>query len=122
MEILRNLLGNLSSGVIRLAVTVGILAAIYLLLLRPILNSTEKISRETNQSIEQSINGVGPNGAGIEDVSKTLREVNRRVQREIRKSFHVAKAHGVANPTKLVKCIQRAEGNVHKIQRCTVKF
>jgi hypothetical protein len=123
---LRNFLGNLSSGVIRLLVTVGILAAAYLFILRPVLDSGEKISHDLNKSIERSVEtsfkGFGNNGAGIEDVNKTLREVNKQVQTEITRSFHVAKAHGVLDPKKLVKCIQRAEGNVHKIQRCTVKF
>jgi hypothetical protein len=123
VEILRNFLGNLGSGVIRLLVTVGILVAIYFLLVRPILDKTGDITRETNQTIQKSFNqGFGKNGAGVEDVSKTIREVNKRVQREIKKSFHVVESHGVLNPKKLVKCIQRAEGNVHKIQRCTVRF
>lgn len=120
---LRNFLGNLGSGVIRLLVTVGILVAIYFLILRPILDTTSDIGRETNKALQQSFNqGFGKNGAGVEDVSKTFREVNKQMQREIRKSFHVVESHGVLNPKKLVKCIQRAEGNVHKIQRCTVRF
>ncbi|HEY2715387.1 MAG TPA: hypothetical protein VGI73_04125 [Solirubrobacterales bacterium] len=124
MEMLRNFLGNLSSGVIRLLVTVGVLAAVYFLLLRPILDKTGEITKETNQTIQKSFNqSFGKNGAGLEDVDKTLREVNRTVEREIKKSFHFAEKHGgPANPRKLVKCIQRAEGDVHKIQRCTVKF
>jgi predicted PurR-regulated permease PerM len=119
---LRNFLGNLSSGVIRLLVTVGILVAVYFLIVRPALDTTKQISKEANQSFEKSFKGFGNNGAGIEDVNKTLREVNKQVQRQIQQSFHVAKAHGVLDPKKLVKCIQRADGNVHKIQRCTVKF
>jgi hypothetical protein len=123
VEFLRNFLGNLSSGVIRLLVTVGILAAVYFFLLRPILDKAGEIGKEANESVQKSVsNGFGGNGAGIEDVGKEIREVSKRVRREIRRSFHVAEAHGVANPKKLVKCIQHAEGNAHKIQRCTVKF
>src|SRR5437870_5163227 len=122
MEILRNILGNLGSGIIRLLVTVGILAAVGFFIVRPVLNSTEKITKESNETFQKSFNGFGKNGAGVEDVGKTIREVNRQVQREIKRSFHVAKAHGVSNPTKLVKCIDRDAGDVHKIQRCTVKF
>jgi hypothetical protein len=123
VEILRNLLGNLGSGLIRLLVTVGILAAVGYFLVRPALETTERISKEANDSIQKSFNhGFGKNGAGIEDVDKTLRDVNRRVQKEIKRSFHVVESHGVVSPRKLVKCIQRADGNVHKIQHCTVKF
>ena len=104
-------------------VTVGILAAVGYFIVRPALDTTEKLSKEANQSFQNSFNGFGKNGAGLEDVNKTLHEVNVTVEREIKKSFHVAEVHGVpADPKKLVKCIQRADGNVHRIQRCTVKF
>jgi hypothetical protein len=122
VEILRNILGNLSSGVIRLVVTVGILAAVGFFIVRPVLDTTEKLGREANESFEKSFNGFGKNGAGIDDVSKEIREVDEQVQRQIRQSFHVAKVHGVSDPKKLVRCIQRAAGDVHRIQRCTVKY
>jgi len=128
VEILRNLLGNLGSGVIRLVVAVGIIAAVGYFLVRPALDTTEKLSKEANDSIQKSINGslnksLGKNGAGLEDVNKTLQEVNKTVEREIKKSFHFAEKHGgAASPKKLVRCIERAEGNVHKIQRCTIRF
>lgn len=122
MEVLRNFLGNLGSGVIRLAVTVGILAAVGIFIVRPALDATEQISHEANESFEKSFQGFGKNGAGIEDIGKEIHEVNKQVQREIKRSFHAAEAHGVTNPTKLVKCIQHAEGDAHKIQRCTVRF
>jgi hypothetical protein len=119
---LRNFLGNLGSGVVRLLVTVGILAAIGFFIVRPALDATKQISKESNETFQKSFHGLGKNGAGIEDVTKEVREVSKQVQRQIKRSFHVAKAHGVASPKKLVKCIQRAEGDVHKIQHCTVKF
>ncbi len=59
-------------------------------------------------------------GADVTDIGKTIDQVNRKVQREIRRSFHTAKRDG--NPKQLVNCIQRAHGDVHRIQRCTVKF
>jgi hypothetical protein len=123
VEVLRNFLGNLGSGVIRLAVAVGILAAIAIFIVRPALDTTKQISRETNESIQRSFSqSFGKNGAGLEDVEKTLQEVKPTVEREVRKSFHVAKAHGPGDPKRLIKCIQHAAGDVHKIQRCTVKF
>jgi predicted PurR-regulated permease PerM len=123
VEILRNFLGNLSSGVIRLLVTVGILVAVYLLIVRPILDKTGEITKETNESIQKSFNrGFGNNGPGLEDINKTLKEVNKTVEREIEHSLHVAKVHGVGSPKRLVKCIQRAHADVQKIDRCTARF
>lgn len=117
MDILRNLFGSLTSGIIRLAVTVGILAAAYFFIVKPVLKTTDNAIDSANKSFEKTFH---TNGADITDISKTIDDVNKQVQREIRRSFHVAKKEG--NPKRLIKCIERAEGNVHRIQRCTVKF
>jgi predicted PurR-regulated permease PerM len=115
MDVLRNLFGNLSAGIIRLLVTVGILAAVYFFLVRPALDTTENISRETNQSIQKSFENNGLN-----DISGTIDDVNRQVQREIRKSLRASKQQGDAD--KLIRCIQRAHQDVNKIQRCSERF
>jgi len=117
MDILRNLFGSLTSGIIRLLVTVGILAAAYFFIVKPVLKTTDKAIDGANQSFEKSF---GIKGADITDISKTIEDVNRQVKREIKRSFHVAEKEG--NPKRLVKCIKRSHGNVQKIQRCTVKF
>ncbi len=117
MDFLRNLFGNLTSGIIRLLVTVGIIAAIGYFLVKPALDTTNKAIDSANRSFEK---GFGTNGVDITDINGTIEQVNRQVQREIRKSFKVAKKDG--NPKRLVKCIQRAKGDVARIQRCTVKF
>lgn len=115
MDILRNLFGNVTAGIIRLLVTVGILAAVYFFIVKPALDTTENISRETNQSIQRSFQGNGLN-----DISGTIEDVNRQVQREIKKSFRASKQQGDAD--KLINCIQRANQNVNKIQRCSERF
>ncbi len=117
MDILRNLFGSLTSGIIRLAVAVGILAAAYFFIVKPVLKTTSDTFKEANKSFEKSF---GANGADLGDISKTIDSVNHQVQIQIQRSFHSAKKHG--NPKKLVRCVQHANGNVHKIQRCTVKF
>ncbi|HEX5713788.1 MAG TPA: hypothetical protein VFX85_10780 [Solirubrobacterales bacterium] len=117
MDILRNLFGSLSSGIIRLLVTVGILAAAYFFIVKPVLSTTEKAIDGANKSFERTF---GVPGADITDVSGTIEDVNRRVRREIRRSFHVAEKEG--NPKRLVKCIKRSHGDVQKIEKCTVKF
>jgi hypothetical protein len=117
MDILRNLFGNLTSGIIRLLVTVGIIAAIGFFLVKPALDTANKGIDSYNKTFEESF---GPNGANLGDINKTLDDVNHQVQVQIERSFHTAKKHG--NPNKLVRCVQHAEGNVNKIKRCTVKF
>lgn len=115
MEVLRNLFGTLTSGIIRLAVTVGILAAVYFFIVRPVLDTTEKTVHETNQAFEHSFEN-----SGLDKINKTIEGVNHQVQVQIHRSFHVAKVHG--NPTKLIKCIKRADQDVAKIERCTRRF
>jgi hypothetical protein len=117
MDFLRNLFGNLTSGIIRLLVTVGILAAAYFFIVKPVLKTTDNAIDSANQSFERSFH---TKGVDITDISGTIDKVNRQVQREIRRSFKAAKHEG--NPSRLVKCIQHAKGDVNKIQRCTVKF
>ena len=117
MDLLRNLFGNLTSGIIRLLVTVGILAAAYFFIVKPVLKTTDNAIESANKSFEKSF---GVKGADITDIDRTIEDVNQQVQRQIRRSFHVAKKEG--NPKRLVKCIQRSHGNVQKIERCTVKF
>jgi hypothetical protein len=116
MDILRNIFGSLTSGVIRLLVSVGILAAAYFFIVKPVLHTTDNAIDSANKTFEKSFGAKG----GLGEISKTIDSVNHQVQIQIHRSFHTAKVNG--NPKKLVRCIQHAEGNVHRIQRCTVKF
>jgi predicted PurR-regulated permease PerM len=115
MDVLRNLFGNLSAGIIRLLVTVGILAAVGFFLVKPALETTKEISRETNQSIQN-----GFQQSDLTNINKTIDDVNRRVQREIKQSLRASKQQGDAD--KLIGCIRRAHQNVNKIQRCSERF
>jgi preprotein translocase subunit YajC len=115
MDILRNLFGNLSAGIIRLLVTVGILAAVYFFIVRPTLDTTEKISNEVNVNVQK-----GFEQSDLGDIDKTIDDVNRQVQREIKKSLRASKQQGDAD--QLIRCIQRAHQNVVKIQHCSERF
>ncbi len=116
MDLLRSLFGAVTSGVIRLFVAVGILAAAYFFIVKPVLHTTDNAINSANQSFERSF-GTDVN---LGDIGKTIEDVNRRVQREIRRSFHASKRNG--SPKRLLHCIERANGNTHRIHRCTVKF
>jgi hypothetical protein len=115
MDVLRNLFGNVTAGIIRLLVTVGILAAVYFFIVRPVLDTSENIGRETNQSIQNSVKN-----SGINNISGTIDDVNRQVQREIRKSIRQSQQQG--NADKLIRCIQRVRPDVDKMQRCSRRW
>jgi len=105
MDLLRNLFGNVASGIIRLAVTAGVLFLCYLFIVKPVLKTT-------NDAIESS---------GLDQIGKSLEGMSMQVKREVHHSFEVTKRKG-ANPRKLVTCVKRADGDVQRIQRCTRRF
>jgi predicted PurR-regulated permease PerM len=112
MEVLRNLFGNLTAGIIRLLVTVGILAAVYFFVVKPTLDTTKTISHEVNGNIQQSLKEA--------NIGRTIEHVNVKVQREIKKSIRSSTHQGQAE--KLIHCIQRAHQDVDRIQRCGAKY
>jgi hypothetical protein len=116
MDFLRNLFGNLTTGVIRIAVAVAILGAAYLFIVKPVMDTTNNAIDSANKTFEKSF------GTGLDmgDINKTIENVNHQVQIQVKRSFHVAKKQG--DPMKLVHCVQRAHGDVQRIQRCTVKY
>jgi len=93
-------------------VTVGILAGVYFFVVKPTLDTTEKISSEVNGNIQKSLQEA--------HIGKTMENVNRQVQREIKRSLRQTPSHSAAN--KLIRCIQRAHQDVHKIERCNEKY
>ena len=95
--------------------TVGILAAVYFFVVRPALDTTEKISHEVNINVQK-----GFEQTNLGNIDKTINDVNRKVQREIKRSLRQSKQHGAAN--RLIDCIQRAHQDVTKIQHCTEKY
>jgi len=115
MDVLRNLFGNLTAGIIRLLVTVGILVAVYFLFVKPTLDTTKDISHEVNLNVQKSFEQ-----GGLSEISETIDDVNRRVQRQVKQSLRASQKQGDAD--KLIGCIQRAHQNVNKIQRCSDRF
>jgi len=105
VDILRNLFGNLTSGIIRLAVGAGILFCAYLFIVKPVLNTTEEAFHSS----------------GLDQIGKTLNTVNVQVQRQIRRSFKLTRSQG-GNPQRLIHCIKHARQDVERIERCTRRF
>ncbi|MGN6816786.1 MAG: hypothetical protein ACTHK3_12015 [Solirubrobacterales bacterium] len=96
--------------------TVGILAAAYFFIVRPVLDTTNNAIDSADKTFEKSF-GTELN---LGNVDKTIEDVNHKVQREIRRSFHQSQQHGHAD--KLIHCIQHAHHDVHRIERCTAKY
>jgi hypothetical protein len=104
VDLLRNLFGNVTSGIIRLAVFAGMLLLLYFLIVKPVLKTTTDAIHST----------------GLDQIGKSLEGMSTEIKREVHRSFEVTSPGGQRK--KLVHCIQRAEGNVHRIERCTRRF
>jgi hypothetical protein len=124
MEFLQQLFGNLTSGIIRLGVAVGILAAVGIFIVKPVLDTTNHAVDSSNKIFEKSFESSTIDTKAIEEkINKSIEEVNGQVQVQVEHSFHTAKVHGGDKRTeKLLHCIQRANGNVHRIERCSKRF
>jgi uncharacterized membrane protein YhiD involved in acid resistance len=124
MEFLTNLFGNLTSGIIRLGVTVGILAAVYFFIVKPVLHTTEHTVDSANKAFEHSFDSSTFDTKAIEDqVNKAIEDVNKSTQVQVEHSFHVTKIEaGPKKQQKLLHCVQRSNGNVHKMERCAKRF
>ena len=75
MDILRNLFGSLTSGIIRLLVAVGILAAAYFFIVKPVLKTTDK-AIERQPDLRKVLRRPG---VDLTDIGETIEDVNRRV-------------------------------------------
>jgi hypothetical protein len=104
VDLLRNLFGNVTSGIIRLAVTAGILFLVYLFIVKPVLDTTTDVIHST----------------GLDKVGDSLEGVSKEIKREVRHSFQ--SSNPGAQRKRLVRCVQRADGNVHRIEACTQRF
>lgn len=121
MDFFENFFGNLSSGVIRLVVAVGILAAVSIFIVKPILSTTNHAVDSANESVSKAFEESAKMTQGIEaEVNKTVEDTNKQVQRQVERSTHTARANG--NSEKLLRCIQRAHQNVHRIERCAQRY
>jgi hypothetical protein len=104
MDLLRNLFGNVTSGIIRLAVTAGVLVLCYLFIVKPVLDTTTEVIKSS----------------GLSEIGKSLNGVGREIKRQVRHSLKVT-GKGIDHQ-KLVDCVTVANGNTKKIQRCTRRF
>jgi hypothetical protein len=92
---------TLARSLIRLIVTVGILAAVYFFMVRPILDTTnDTIDRAfdgVNSSLDNAFDDAGVNPPNLTGVGKTDAE-------------------------RVLACVQRVEPDTTKMQRCAARF
>jgi hypothetical protein len=100
--------GTFINPLLKIITVVAILGATYIFILEPVLDTTEDISDNLNNSISESVQSTN------EQIDKALRQSGAAQTVEIPQSSQ----DSIKEANKLLDCIQRANGNVDKIQRC----
>jgi predicted PurR-regulated permease PerM len=128
VDFLKSLAGMFTSSVLRLAVSVGILAAAYFFIVRPVLDTTNEalktaggFNQSLNANIQQSVQQSNTNPDVGRQIQRSIRRANRQVQRALNQSLNQT-APSQARQRRLLHCVQRAHGNTKRIQRCTRRF
>jgi hypothetical protein len=121
MDFLRSLFGSLTSSVLRLAVTVGTLAAVYFFILKPILDTTnetvDKFSQPLNQSLQLS-------QQQFQQAQRQIRQGANQAdvpQQQAPGQVQITRTLSGLTPRqarKLTRCIQRNQGSVSGFNRC----
>ena len=121
MDTFRNLFGNATATIFRLIVVAGTIILVSIFIVKPALDTTEKAieaGSNFNNTIRQSTDPTRIS----RQIQRNINQTNRRVQRQIRQAQRRTAQPGGANPQALLRCIQRANQNVQKINACAQKF
>lgn len=108
--------GTIINPLLKVVTTVAILAAVYFFIVKPSLETTEKIS-----------SGITENSQNIrESVQDSIRESQTGTQAQVDQALNQAQRAiedaGIKNGssgTDLLECVQNAAGDVEAMQRCT---
>jgi hypothetical protein len=104
-------LGNISLRLVGLLCTLAVLGAVYFLFVKPAMDTTNKAFN--------SVGFGGNNGAGIEkQVEKTLKAARHQMNQSFQQGNTASGQATQVNITKIQNCVNRAHGNVNKLQRC----
>lgn len=118
---LSSLVGSLTSGIIRLAITAATLLLVYFLILKPILQTTENVSKgfANDASVQKALESVNKTFDG-----EHLESVQRQIETQIRKitSDSGQSKSETRRSQRLLRCVQKSAGNVDRMQRCAERF
>jgi hypothetical protein len=117
-----------TSSVLRLAVGVGVLAAAYLFIVKPVLDTTDKaletaggFNQTLNANIQQSVQQSNVNPNVGRQIRRSIRRANHQIQRQLNRDLNRT-ASNRRRQRHLLRCVQHANGNVSRIQRCARRF
>jgi hypothetical protein len=107
--------GTVINPIIKIVTTVAVLAAAYFFIIRPVLDTTEKVVDDASKSFQDFNTGGGGSGSGNTDFeyNSALSLAESRVS-SLQGPWPEAARH-------IEKCIKAAELNANRMQRCADK-
>lgn len=105
--------GTLVNAVVRIVVLAATLALVYFLILRPILDTTETVSGGISGNIQNAFDDV--NKAFEQSNAAGVQGSRVRIKRQIKTTSGV-------DQRRLLSCVQNANQNISRIQRCANRF
>lgn len=114
-----NLFGNLTSGLIRLAITAATILLVYLFILKPILATTENVTGNLTGegSVQKVMDSVSEAFAGEGSDS-----VRRQIESQLRGAGSGSATPETRKARRLLACIENSAGDVDRMQRCAKRF
>jgi hypothetical protein len=102
--------GTFINPLLKIVTVVAVLAATYIFIIEPVLDTTESISSDVNNSIGRSLESTH------DQIDQRLRQATPQGTQTI--EIPQSAQDSLKEANKLLNCIERASGNVDKIQRC----
>jgi hypothetical protein len=113
MDFFRGVAEMFTSSILRLLVAAGTLALVYFLIVKPVLHTTEDAINKANRPSTVHSRQIQ------RSISRDIRHTSRQVRHQINQTLRGA---GVPRQEKLLHCIQRAAGDVNRMQACSRRF
>lgn len=120
---LANIFGNLTSGIIRLAITAATILLVYLFILKPILATTENVTNSfaSGSEVQKAIDSVNEAFAG-EGTESIRRQIEAQLEGAGPGSGADASDARVRKSQRLLRCVQNSAGDAARMQRCARRF
>jgi hypothetical protein len=107
----------LANNLIRLLVTVAILGAVYLFIIKPVLDTTNNAFDSVNETFDSAFDDVGLDNLDIDQVRNGDFS---SIQQQIKHADLGQKQQRQAE--KLLHCVQRVQPDTTKMQACAERF
>lgn len=108
---------NLAMRLIGLVTTVLVLGAVYLFIVKPVLDTTNNAFNSVNDTISSSFEDVGLDDVNVTDLKNgDFGGIQKQLQQSGLDSQQQKQAE------KLLHCIQRVQPNTTKMQACAERF